>query len=222
MTAISADWAAGRTRSRRRVLRPSFLFSAAACVERAHGRAPCRRLCRVTRLISASRCVSPRRSSVSAAADGSLTAALPQQICRNCGVPTELVEDHAAGDLICKARSPAASLARVRCFSPPPSFRHQPPRPLTASGVARAGVRAGARVSRDRGDVRVALVQRLGQGEPVGPEPRWRPVQPAAQQRRPGHQRGQGQRRAVARVRAPARATLHRSQGATGLPQRLI
>ena len=28
----------------------------------------------------------------------------PQQVCKNCKVPTDLVEDHAAGDLICKAR----------------------------------------------------------------------------------------------------------------------
>jgi hypothetical protein len=37
-----------------------------------------------------------------------------QQVCRNCRVPTELVEDHAAGDLICKARRVCAcGLARA-------------------------------------------------------------------------------------------------------------
>jgi hypothetical protein len=39
-----------------------------------------------------------------------------QQICRNCGVPTELVEDHAAGDLICKARSLASAACTLYCF----------------------------------------------------------------------------------------------------------
>jgi hypothetical protein len=28
-----------------------------------------------------------------------------KQLCSNCRVPTELVEDHAAGDLICKVRA---------------------------------------------------------------------------------------------------------------------
>lgn len=80
--------------------------------------------------------------------------AASQQICRNCGVPTELVEDHAAGDLICKARPPRLrAFARV-CFCARglASFCAAQ-RALTAVRLARAGVWSGAGVTRDRGDV---------------------------------------------------------------------
>jgi hypothetical protein len=53
------------------------------------------------------RCVCRKRVTLTASA----RAAAAQQICRNCRVPTELVEDHAAGDLICKARLRAAARA---------------------------------------------------------------------------------------------------------------
>ena len=51
----------------------------------------------------------PRRSTThhTARADGCAAFYRFSQVCQDCRRPTELVEDRAAGDLICKARSPA-------------------------------------------------------------------------------------------------------------------
>jgi hypothetical protein len=92
--------------------------------------------------------------------------AAAQQVCRNCRVPTELVEDHAAGDLICKARRAARARLAVRASARVKARAralNEPVRRCPAAVCARqTGVRPRAGVARHRRVVGMALLQRLG------------------------------------------------------------